>query len=380
MINGHASRIRFAWVLALSITATHSGNGAALLAAQSPAPLPSPTPPSPPGHRDVKDVRLVIPGGGRLDWSAQGDLLAFDRRGPEGHHALWVASPTGGGERCLSCDVYEVRKANLLSPVWHPSGQGLVVQVQDLGRRPEPSRVEMAGPHRAVASALAFLPREGRQIFFLTPPQGNRLDPFFSHEGGLLSWSERLHGGSGPWGDWAVRVADWELKRGVPRMGKIRTLTPGPGKGLVLGQGFTPDDRGVLVTTGGVVLTAPLQGTGERALTTGATVDHGPARFSPRSGPVVWASDRDLPESGAQGLLPYRRDLWLAEGEGGGYREERLTFFNHPRSDHFLGEALIDDFAWSPQGDRLAVHVVWSEGGPAQEGIYLVTLAERFRR
>ena len=44
--------------------------------------------------------------------------------------------------------------------------------------------------------------------------------------------------------------------------------------------------------------------------------------------------------------------------------QERLTFFNDPDSDHTLGHALIDDLSWSPEGDRLAIHVVSAGGTP----------------
>ena len=70
-------------------------------------------------------------------------------------------------------------------------------------------------------------------------------------------------------------------------------------------------------------------------------------------------------------------------------REERLTYFNDPKSDHSLGEALIDDLAWSPRGDLVALHVVYlspdavpehEDELPLGQGIYVVTLDESYRR
>ena len=56
---------------------------------------------------------------------------------------------------------------------------------------------------------MRSITRDGRRIWQLTRA-GERgglvLDPHFSHEGGLLLWSERLRGAPDPWGEWAVRV------------------------------------------------------------------------------------------------------------------------------------------------------------------------------
>ena len=61
------------------------------------------------------------------------------------------------------------------------------------------------------------------------------------------------------------------------------------------------------------------------------------------------------------------------------------------QSDHALGEALIDDVAWSPEGDRLLIHVVSAAELPegqvpeeddplVEEAIYLVVLDDSFTR
>ena len=62
-----------------------------------------------PGHRAVHDVRLLKAGGGRLDWSRQGDRLAFDQAGPDGLYDVYLMSAEGTAETCLTCEQCEVR-------------------------------------------------------------------------------------------------------------------------------------------------------------------------------------------------------------------------------------------------------------------------------
>src|SRR5690349_7061077 len=41
--------------------------------------------------------------GGRLDWSAKRNVIAFDRMAEEGYCRVWLTNPDGSGERCLTC-------------------------------------------------------------------------------------------------------------------------------------------------------------------------------------------------------------------------------------------------------------------------------------
>lgn len=350
------------------------------LAAQPEPEASEPEAPAPPGHRDVREVRLLLPDAGRIAWSAQGDRIAFDRPGTaDGRYDVWVAQPDGTKQRCLTCELYEFRKADVLQPSWHPSGDSLAVQALRLRGRDHPSPADLAGPARGVTGEIWVIPAEGRQVYRVSPEEGNRTDPYFSYEGDRILWTERLQGGGG-WGEWGVLVADLKLKRGIPRMGKVQQLQPGPGRGWILGQGFTPDDQGFLFSAGGGLYRSGFSKDAWRPLSATTRSGHHVVRPGAVSDRWVWDSERNLSDAGAQSMLPHRSDLWLAVREGAGFREERLTYFNDPASDHFLGEALIDDVAWSPEGDRLLVHVV-SAGDPAlRQGVYLVVLDEAYRR
>lgn len=400
------------WWLGLALALAMLGWGPSAVAQESsPAPEPvddSPARPpvervqatlaGPPGHRDVREIRRLVADGGRFDWSRQGSEIAFDRPDDRGFYRLYTYGVETGSERCVTCDRYELRKSHVLDPVWHPSGDHLVVQVQDSARRLGMGPARLATPLRGVHSELWVVHRDGKSAWQLTQGKDRGLavlDPHFSWEGDRLVWSERQSSVERPWGAWVLRVGRLKIKRGVPRLKEIeRFEVRGLPPGFVGVNEFTPDDRGVLIAAsrdrdrgrGRDIFRFHLEDRRIEPLTTTPDLWNDRPALSPRGDVLVWASDRGLPRRIGQGL-PYRGDLWMKiEREG---REERLTFFNNRRSEHYLGDALIDDIAWSPRGDLIALHVVYLEEGavpdeegelPVEQAIYLLTLDPSYRR
>ncbi len=347
---------------------------------------------TPPGHRDVKEVRLFKEGAGRMDWSLKGEHILYDAKGEDGLYDLYLTSGTGLESECLTCEDFDLRKSNIYNPVWHPSGQYFVAQVQSIGRKLKARVIDQVSPRRGFHSELWAFTADGRQYWQLTKV-GERghaiLDPHFSFEADHLLWSERMSNTRGQWGSWALRRAEFRVKRGLPRLGKVETLDPGGNGSFLVGHGFTPDDRGVLAS-GNLDPTATdadrdlflvaLDGTVER-LTNSRDIRDEVAAYGPKGERIVWATDRNLPRRPGRQRLPWRHDLWIRSLDG--KLQERLTFFNDPDSPYFLREALIGDLVWSPRGDRLLVQVL-SPGRyqPDQvtESIYLLVFDERYRR
>ncbi|MEE8524628.1 MAG: hypothetical protein V3T72_11910 [Thermoanaerobaculia bacterium] len=362
----------------------------------------------PPGNRHVRSIRPLRQNGGRVDWSRQDDWIVFDQAGGNGVYAIQLMNVRTQAERCLTCERWELRKIHSLSPTWHPSGEYVVFTVQDRPRRARLQARALATADRGLHGDLWMITRDGRDAWQLTQiaaDGGAVIDPYFSHEADRLVWSERMESRRGRWGYWSLRVAEFSIKRGLPRLGKVQTYDPPLPKGFIVAHGFTPNDRGLMISAaaaggnyrGRDILRFDLDSNTVERLT--ATPEHydSLAFVAPRSDRIVWVSDRNvLPPDREQ--LPFRGDLWfMSERER---LQERLTFFNDPESDHFLGETLIDDIAWSPDGDRLAVHVVYTEtadegeplalepleipveddGPEVSEAIYLVELDESFIR
>lgn len=348
----------------------------------------------------VERVRLLKRDGGRLDWSVQGDSIAFDQRGSDGFYDLYVTSmPEGRGEQCLTCAHPEFRKAHAFNPVWHPSGQVLAFQVQEHAGKLRLSPAGLTSPDRGLHSELWVISRDGRRPWRLTrvgERGGALLDPCFSHEGDRLAWSERVRSREGRWGEWVVRAGRFRLQGAVPRLSGVDTWHPGKERRLVLASAFAPDDRRLLLA--GEVAPGPSASAGMAGgldlysldLASGAVTalvttpdewDEQP-RLSPRGDHLAFTSSRGLPAGPRLGQLgqsptarPVPRELWLMKVDGTG--RERLTSFN--ASAGTGAGAVVSDFAWSPDGGSLAVHVV-EDVATGEEAIYLVELAPRFRR
>lgn len=343
--------------------------------------------PEPPGSGPVRATRLLISNAGRLDWALQGDWLVFDRRDADGLYDLYRATAQGAGTECLTCGLLEFENAHALNPSWHPSGQLIVFQAQPRARRLDQSSATLTTPERGLHTELWTISADGESFFQLTRSDqtgAGVLDPRFSHEGDLLAWSERVANRNGLWGDWVIRVARFGQRAGIPRLGKVRTYRPGAGRGFVVAHGFTPDDRGLILSgqlepgqpaTGLDLYLLDLESEELTRLTRTLGDYDVDAAFSPAGDWLAWASNRSVPPllrgSGRGAARPIPRDLWMMNADGSG--AERLTFFNPRASRNPDDGAVVGDFAWSPTGDRIAVHVLRDFAAPREE-IYLLEL------
>ena len=351
-----------------------------------------------PGHHSVRSLRLLVDGGGRVDGARQGGWIAYDQLGTDGRYDIHrlradVESPA---PVCITCERYDFRKVSAYNPTWHPSGEWLVLQVQTSARRRHLDVRHQAGPYRSLGSELWIIDTEGKGFWQITNTAdrgGAVMDPYFSFEADRLIWSQRMTNQEKPWGEWAVQVARLEIGR-QPKLGKVERHQPT--RGLIFASGFAPDDRSLLVSAavgpglmeeGLDIFRYDLEAGRLEPLTNSPDQRDGAITAVPRSDFYVWVTDRGLGGMASSGRMPWRGDLWLRSLSG--ERQERLTYFNDPRSDHYRGETLIDDLSWTSDG-KLLFHVVslLDEYGeptldaakPVFEGIYILDLSEDLER
>ncbi len=342
----------------------------------------------------VRSIQSVKPGGGRLDWSVQGETLAFDKRSERGYYAIYTMLPDGTGESCLTCPLYEFRKLHAFDPVWAPSGEYIVFTVQRNAKKLGLTAGAMTTPDRGIRSDLWIIDRTGKYYFQLTQGQQTGLAvmaPRFSHEGGQLLWSERVATQGGRWGQWILRVGQINIDAAVPRLKKVKDYRPAETRGFVEGHGFSPDDRRILIagnlepgqSEAGMDLYLFELATGQRQrLTTTLGEWDQLAEFAPTGEHIAFTSNRNLPRAmPRQSSVPpsartVPRELWLMAPDGSG--QQRLTFFNHPAQGDAAGNVVVADLSWSPDGDRIALQVV--NLADDTEAIYIVELDASFRR
>ncbi len=350
-----------------------------------------------PGASEVLRVERWIEGGGRVDWSRQGEWLAYDKAGTDGRYDVYISSTDRLAERCLTCDMYALRKDNSLNPVWHPSGERLVVQIQSHPKRLDfvKKPLELISPNRGVHSELYSVDRNGKDFTKLTrfASSGTAvLDPHFAFDSDRLLWSERIKARKGLYGAWQLRSAEFRVNRsGIPKLVRVKTF-PAPADALIVAQGFTPDDRGALVAANLEPGQSPdtldlyrlrLDGGEPERLTHSRAGADEYARISPAGRHLAFTSNAGIRGTEPDQTVPSsaRRELWLMDADGSNKR--RLTFFNDSTSEHSLGHTYVGDLAWSPRGDQIAVHVLW--GGSRnkdrpREALYRIHLDPSFRR
>ena len=341
----------------------------------------------------VRTVELLRNDLGRIEYSAQGDWLAFDKVAERGLYQIHVMKPDGSFERCLTCDHYDMRKANAFNPTWHPSGDFIVFQVQPNGRRMDMDPLELATGRRGLFSDLWVVDPAGKRIWQLTrvvEQGGAILDPRFSFEGDRLLWSQRMVSRVGRWGAWALHVAEFKTGK-IPRLAKPKSYEPGRQKLFLAGSAFTPDDRGALFAgnreagqneNGMDIYRLNFETQRAERLTHSRNAWDEKARVTAKGDRILWisAGDITLRDAGREPPLPLEqlRELWVMGLDGSD--KQRLTFFNHPQADESLRAAVVDHFTQSPAGDEVLVHVIWPWRDRPREGVYRVTLDESFLR
>lgn len=331
--------------------------------------------------------RLLFENVRTVDWAPRGDWIAFDRPNGDGFSQLYVAKPDGTGERCLTCDVWDLRKRHCGSPTWHPSGDHIVFVVEKPVRSGGEPLPLLSVPGGNLGMDLWAVSFDGKVAFNITNrgEQGGRvLAPRFSHEGDQLVWSERQASGGGAWGQWSLQVARFSASRGVPRLRGAKAYRPGAQQRFFESYGFTPDDRGVLFAAnldpgqpeGGLDLYVLRLESGEiKRLTATRALDRF-ARLTPDGRWLVWSSSLSQREDEPvferlEKTTDLPLDLWLMDAEGSEAR--RLTRFNDATSSDYVGRVMTGAVAWSRDGKQLLVPLV-SLGPSGNGGLYLFDL------
>ena len=90
------------------------------------------------------------------------------------------------------------------------------------------------------------------------------------------------------------------------------------------------------------------------------------AHWSPDGTKIAWMSSTGFkinyenpPDKNWKKHL--QTELWLMNADG--INPQRLTFFNDPGSEEYLGRAIVSDSSWGPEGKKLAVLVAYQAPG-----------------
>ena len=307
--------------------------------------------------------------GGRVDWG-ENDLIVHSRYGKDGYYDLWLMRPDGSDAKCLTCGNNKVPQLHNGQPAWHPSGLYIVFQSQEpsLPHTRQEDNVQTQ-PGFGKHNNLWVTNAEGKNFYQLTDIKKDRaiLHSHFSHDGSKLTWAERIGPGAS---DWAIMIADF-VETPEPHLANIASYRP-LGRVWYETHAFSRDDSKVLFTAG----TGAKSWSGfdiwemeiatqkVRQLTSSPEIWDEHAQYSPDGTKIVWASSRGYPydpETFSKVVATLKLDYWLMDADGS--NKQRLTYFNDPQSDHYLGyTVIVADCSWSPDGKKVVAAILCGSG------------------
>jgi Tol biopolymer transport system component len=319
---------------------------------------------------------MIIGSGVRPRWSPSGDELIYDRKNADGFFDIYVSDPNGNILRTLTEGKSGINQRSNGNAIFHPSGDHVVFVSEEDDHFGEAMR-GLGDPGIGLFSNIWATDPAGSRFWKLTDmpikrsptdrtPAMASVNPHFTPDGSALVWTERYAGGGNHnWGRWRLKMADFVIKDGDPRLENERVVfTPSVGNYVTAVTVLGPDR---------FLVAGNLEGQHEFGMdqyfltpSTGqfTNIQNSPdaweedASISP-GGRIVYMTNVDsqfkLDFSRANwATQPRTREYWMVNRDGAGDRQ-RLTYFNDPSAPEYVGRrAIVAASDFSPDGRSLA--------------------------
>jgi len=330
----------------------------------------------------VKKMTVIKHQGKSVDWSAKKNLIVSAKAGLDRYYDVIVFKPDGSGEKCLTCKKTEIPQKHLGNPAWHPSGEYIVFTAEKAEVPDVKEYDDYARPGRGMNNDLYLMNADGTEFWLLQSVKFALEDgvegiihPQFSHNGKMLLWTERLGPSEQPalgWGEWALKLADFQMTGDGPKLSNIRTLQPGDQRQFYESHGFSPDDTKIMYAasaekgqkaTGMDIYEYTIE-TAELKRITRTMIDWDEhAHWSPDGKYIAWMSSVgfkiDYPDQ--KTWYDYlKSELWMMHADGSD--QTRLTYFNTPGYPEYKDGArvIIGDTSWSPDGKQMVMAIAYT--------------------
>jgi Tol biopolymer transport system component len=323
----------------------------------------------------VTAMRVIVPSeaargsfgpDGRIAYSKLDHVVNGTRYGD-----IYVASATGSGARCITCNNPRVPHLSNDVPVWDPNGQYIVYEGQNPSLGSAPSRLTQGGA--GFNNDLWAITPGGHHAYRLTNTMRGEavLHPQFSLNGTQLAWAAYDHVPGGLLerrGQWNIHVASFAITAHGPALENVHVYRPGQATTTTFYEthGFT--STGMLVFSSnmdspyesscrgcalGIWKWRPGSSSPPVLLTPNTSAWNEHAAINPRTGNIAWITSQGEPfiPSNDWGAT-LRTDWWIMGPNGGG--KQRLTFFNSPGSRQ---RVICAEGSWNPSGNELLAAV-----------------------
>ena len=326
---------------------------------------------------NMAGVKILTEKGGHLAWSQKTNIIAFDRLGSDGYFDLWIMNPDGSGQKNLTAHHPQLPDKHVGQPAWHPSGKLIVIQVQ---KAQVPRYADnKCTPGAGVLNDLWVITPDGKRAWKIhsvrdevSKNAAGVLHPHFSHDGTRLFWSERVKSNGRPFGEWILRIAQFNYSPAFgPQLSHIRNYNPGGGSSFFESHNFSPDDQYVLFTGNQdgplEIYEMNVDTAAVKRLTrhsAGTWDEH--AQYSPSGNKIIWMSSKDLRFT----VKPFHleTEFWIMNRDG--THKQQLTWFHTPHHPHYLNKpfAVAADLDWSPDGSQIAGLVLTNKPDTRKRG------------
>lgn len=334
-------------------------------------------------------ITVIQKKGGRIDWSADGGLIAFDRLDAGGRYAVFTMKPDGSGVKPVTGRFPEFRGRDAGQPAWHPLRRYLVFQAEKK-EHPAVSFRYLTSPGAGHFNDLRVWDALKDTVHPLViVPDGRDhgiLHAHFSPDGTMLSWTQmhkraNIFNRGQEFGYWKLYVGDFVTEEGRPALRNIRAIEP-LGEAFYENHGFSPDGYLLIFTSNGRrmgesaykaedIFTYCLKTAEVKCLTDSGYNEH--ALFSPDGKWIVWMTN--MGKSGSDPSVERAgTDYWAMRPDGSDKR--RITYFNEKGHPHSSGRPVIAaDLSWRPDSRAFAAYcktgLIETSGG-VEERILLV--------
>jgi len=325
----------------------------------------------------VKNVRTLTNKGGRVEWGPN-NIIAFDRKEKDGNYDIWTINLDGMNEKCLTCNKSNIPQGMNGNPSWHPSGKFIAFQSEDTELFSKLKILERFArtPGGGLNNNLWITNADGSQFWQITQVAARMgvLHPKFSYDGKKILWAEKVSYDPESWGSWVMKVADFMVENGEPKLTNIIEVKPGNMQ-FYETNGFSPDNSKIIYSafpedknkkTYYSKLTAldeffyDLKTQKVTRLTNTPLEWDEFAKFSPDGQKIVFMSSQDTAQNrDKNGDIVgdnLRSDFWIMDADGS--NQQRLSHFNVPGyQEYSLSGITVATFGFSPDGKALAVKI-----------------------
>lgn len=348
----------------------------------------------------IKDVKIILNDGGRVDWCPILNVIVFDKKNEDGYHDVFISDLNGMQPKCLTCNKEGLPELNNGNPSCHPSGKFIAFLSQDpylvpmmpgmtmteLKKEREMKKKEnrkssaksfltekaelqkelekfINGPIIGVNNNIWIMDSEGKKFWQITHIKQSHgtLNPHFSPDGSKLIWSEIAEIPRRKPPVWSIKIADVKIKDGKISISNVATLRPNNMQ-IYKTHGFSPDSKFILFSAAQIGKFYNNMAIYKMELKKGKvnpiklTNDddwNDEAKYTPDGNYILWASNKDIPQPKKMnfisifGQLP-KFDYWIMNSDGS--HKKPLSFFNSSDELHQINISFssLGDFAFGP--------------------------------